>query len=301
MMIAVAVILNGISRQKKVFCSEIQPALQKKFAVTVFETCYDRHARDLAREACSGNFAVIVAAGGDGTLHHVVNGMLQSGAPQLPSLGLFPLGSGNDFARTCMLKPDVDHLIRLVETAKPLATDIGRLICRSDSGGENTEFFINECSLGMGPDVVRRLIASNRKLGPFLTYHSAIIRTFLGLSAQTITCKSSSWEKSGKMRVIAIANGKCFGHGLYISPDAIPDDGTLNVFVASDVPLWRFLLYLHALKRNRKLNNDYTYYGVSTGVELNSEEICPIETDGELAGYLPARIDILPGRINFLR
>ena len=131
----IAVILNGISPKKKNFYQSILPALKDKFRVEVFETLFANHAHQLAEEATKNGFDFILSAGGDGTLNQVLNGIMSvANKNQMPTLGLIPLGSGNDFANTVGSKANADSLIELLETNKPLPTDIGRITCRSSEG-----------------------------------------------------------------------------------------------------------------------------------------------------------------------
>jgi diacylglycerol kinase (ATP) len=301
-MIAVAIILNGISRRKKEFYRNIYPALTAKFSIEILETQWAGHARELAMRVAGGPYDFILAAGGDGTLNQVVNGVLLNETPSsLRGIGLIPLGTGNDFARTCKLRADAHQLISLLEASQPLPTDVGKIMCCDVSGKMFAQFFINVCSLGMGPEVVKRVPKSSRSIGPSFTYLKAIITTFLMHSPQHVHCKTPTWEWQGKVRVLALANGQSFGHGLYVAPDAICDDGEFNSFVAGNFPLWKFLFYLQTIKAKRKIKNERVLYKKISNAKLSSPDPCEIETDGEWVGYLPAEIEVLPKTINFLR
>jgi diacylglycerol kinase (ATP) len=297
-----AVILNGISRKKDYFYRELYPALTEHLQITVFETRHKGHALILAAEAAQNKFDVILAAGGDGTAHQVLNGLLSSkDETQLPSLGLIPLGTGNDFARTCQLQDGVQQLIELIKKNKPVPTDIGHLSCCDENGNQQQRFYLNCCSLGMGPEVVQRLESGSRKFGPTHTYMKAIVTTFLKQNPPTVKCISGEWIFEGKTRVVGVANGKSFGNAVYLAPDAELDDALLNVFVALDVPTIKFLWYMHLLKSKKKMSNKSVVYKTVRSITITSGQSCALETDGELAGYLPAEINVLPGRINFYR
>ena len=101
--------------------------------------------------------------------------------------------------------------------------------------------------------------------------------------------------------MLAIAHARSFGNALYIAPDAVVDDGVLNVFIAGALPLWKFLVYQHAMKTKKKIRDGLITYNQSTRIELHSTGVCAIEAEGELAGFLPAEIEVLPKSINFLR
>jgi Sphingosine kinase and enzymes related to eukaryotic diacylglycerol kinase len=188
----------------------------------VLETQQAGHAFVLASEAVDKKFDLILAAGGDGTLNQVVNGILAGRESQdsLPTLGIIPLGTGNDFAKMCGVKADGKQLADLIQKASFKPTDAGKISCFDEAGNAQTKYFINVTSIGMGPEVVRRLSNSNRSLGPTLTYLKAITQTFFSHQPQPIFVQANDWEWRGQARVVAIANGKSFGNSLYIAPDA---------------------------------------------------------------------------------
>lgn len=298
----IAIILNGISRKKKAFYADFYPPLTRKFEVETFETQSENHAMELAAKAAEKEFEVIVSAGGDGTLHQIINGILSSqNNTRPPGVGIIPLGTGNDFARTCGIKRDVNQLIQFLEKNKAEPVDIGLINCADENGKAVTRYFINACSLGMGPEVVKRLKKSDRSLGPSLTYLKAITSTFFTHQPQKIFAKSDSWEWKGNARVLAIANGKSFGNSLYIAPDADIRDGYFNSFIAGDLPLWKFLLYLQTIKSGKKLIDPKITYGKLNALELTAPEPCAIEAEGEAIGFLPARINLIPSRINVFK
>lgn len=297
----IAIILNGISRKKKKFYNLIYPALSKHFDIDIFETKHSGHAESLADQAVVRKFSFILAAGGDGTLHQVINGLLKNGGDDLPTVGLIPLGSGNDFARACSIRLDPEQIIQLLKTCQPKPTDIGHITCLDGNGRPITRHFINACSVGMGPEVVKRLSKSSKSWGPSLSYFSSIVSTFLTHRPQFVEVKMSQKEWSGNARVVAIANGQSFGNSIYIAPDAQLDDGSFNSFIAGEVPLLKFLLYLQTIKGKKKINDQLIHYHSTSGAELSAPASCTIEAEGEIVGLLPAKIKILPKRINFLR
>lgn len=299
----IGIILNGISRKKNFFYSSIYPALQQKFKVEIFETQHAQHAIELASRAVQEKFDHILAAGGDGTLNQVLNGILlnQTSTISLPTVGIIPLGTGNDFAKMCDLKPDATHISNLLTQGKPKLTDIGKLNCQGENGETVAKYFINVCSVGMGPEVVRRLVKSDRSLGPTITYLKAITETFFTHKPQKIHVNASNWEWQGKMRVLAIANGKSFGNSMFIAPEALPDDGLFSTFLATDMALLKFLFFLQLVKAKKKINSNAIMYYTSTTIEMSAPEPCPIEAEREWMGWLPAKIEMLPKHINFLR
>jgi diacylglycerol kinase (ATP) len=297
----IAIVLNGISLKKKLFYTKILPSLQKNFQATVFETRTKLDGIALASKAVDKRFDVILAAGGDGTLNQVLNGMLRDREEfnDLPVLGVLPLGSGNDFARALRITADADALISRLHAMAIKRVDVGKVIYQ---GGEKprSSYFINVADAGMGPEVVSRMLASGRAFGSSVAYYAAIVSTFFSYKPITVSIKATGWQWKNKLRTIAIGNGKFYGHGICIAPDAIVDDGIFSTFVCGDVSVMEFIRYSGALKRSKKITHPKVQYSSAQHLELTAEAPCRIEADGELLGYLPATIVIIPGKIKFL-
>ena len=296
----IAIILNGISRKKKKFYQHFLPALDQKFSVDVFETRFSGHATQLAGEAVTKGFDAIISAGGDGTLNQVVNGMLKTQVARLPMLGIVPLGSGNDFAAMMGASANPAQLIQQLEANKSTPVDIGKILCRDKEGNPVEKYFMNVCSVGMGPDTVKKLERSPRWLGPDIRYYTTIVNTFLTHKPEELEVRTADWTWNGKARVLAIANGKSFGNKIYIAPNAKPDDGIFSTFIATDMPLIKFLLFLQTLKGKKKVKDGSILYSTATELEITSPHETMIEAEGEMAGYLPAKVVVKQGRINFL-
>lgn len=300
--IRVAVILNGISRKKRSYYKNVHPELEKHFELKVFETQHATHARQLGTEAAQSGFTHVLAGGGDGTLHQVMNGVLSLTSPKENKvrIGVIPLGTGNDFARTCGISLSVQKLISLIRNGGTI-TDIGEISCRNDKGELIRHYFINVCSLGMGPEVVRRLAGDSRFLGPDLTYLKAILATFATHRSEHLSLKANNWETSGDFRVVAIANGRTFGHRITVGPEARIDDGLFSIFLAGDLPWWKFIYCLQLAKMGRRIFNPQIRYETAQSLQLTSALSSPVEAEGEWLGWLPAEIRIIPGGISFLR
>ncbi len=297
----IAIILNGVSRKKNKFYKEIHPVLATHFDISVWETQCSGDAETLAARAVSEYFDIVLSAGGDGTLNQVINGILKSLKEELPAVGVLPLGTGNDFARMCSVQLHAEQIVQLLKADKPRPTDIGMIACHNEFGQPTTRYFINACSIGMGPEVVKRLMKSNRAWGPQITYLTSIVSTFFTHRPQEIHCKTSGWEWKGWARVLAIANGQSFGNALFIAPDATIDDGILNTFIAGDLSLLRFLVHLVGIKGKSKINDPKIRYSTTRQADLSSMAPCLLEAEGEMVGYLPATITLMAGKIKFFR
>jgi YegS/Rv2252/BmrU family lipid kinase len=299
----IAIILNGISLRKKFFYNQVLSRLQQEFYVDVFETRTRRDAIGLASKAVDKYlYDVVIAAGGDGTLNQVLNGMLQGreSETKLPLIGIFPIGSGNDFARSVDITAEVNQLIENLKVLKHRNLDVGKIDFRNDAGEKGFSYFINVADAGMGPEVVRMVNKSDRTFGSDVAYYFAILSTFFTYKPMEVKIKTSGWQWKNKLRTVAIGNGKFYGHGICIAPDAKMDDGIFSSFVCGDVSVLEFIRHSGALKKGLKVNHPKVNYDTANQIELTSESPCRVEADGELLGFLPAAINIIPGRIKFL-
>ena len=296
---SVLVILNGVSRKKNLFYRTIYPLLKKSFDAEVWETQHAGHAEQLASLGVLKGFDTILSAGGDGTMHQVINGVMQHDKPALV-LGLIPLGSGNDLARALGAILDPKIIIECVEQHRTRLVDVGSVTARDGSGTPIKRYFINECSIGMGPEVVRRLNEGGRSLGPSLMYLKSIIATFLTNKPEALRIEADGFSWSGKSRVTAIANGKAFGHGIYIAPNSSVSDGLLNLFIAANPSLMRFLMLLQVLKRPRESADRCLTYRTSKRIKVTSDKALPVEADGEPVGFLPLTCEVAARKLNVL-
>lgn len=295
----VLIVLNGVCRKKKLFNSKILGPLRKEFDPQIWTTEFAGHAELLALEGARQHFDVILSAGGDGTMHQVVNGVMAYNGKR-PWLGLIPLGSGNDLARSLGVSEDVKSVLSVLNRARTRSLDIGIAMAHDSNGKALTRYFINECSMGMGPEVVRRVNeGGGRGLTAGLMYTKAIVTTFLSLKPAAIELKADQFTWSGKSRVLAVANGRAFGHGIFIAPNAKMDDARLNLFVAANPPLLRFLLLLQQLRRPSEAPDNCLTYREVTKVEVTSASL-PVEADGEPIGFSPLTCELAATNLEFI-
>jgi diacylglycerol kinase (ATP) len=301
----VFVVLNGICHKKKLFYKRILPALSEHCNVEVSETIKRKHAETLALLATAQQTDVIMAAGGDGTLNEVVNGVLsREGQKKYPVIGVIPIGSGNDFARAAGLTADVRQLKELFTRFEPRKVDIGQVqftdFHNRNVPMEKSHYFVNVADIGMGPMVVARLMLKGKLVSGGIAYYQSILSTFLTYRPMVVKAVTDDWRWEGRLRTLGVANGKCYGHGLYIAPDALPDDRKFSVFICGNVSVFDFIRHTSALKKGRHIHLPEVHYKETTSIELSTNELCGIEADGEILGVLPARVSLVERQLDFL-
>ena len=298
------IILNGISLKKKIFYRDYLPPIAEIMDVEVHETVSRNDARFLASKFTEKNVDAILSAGGDGTLHQVVNGILKGRENErnLPAVGVIPIGSGNDFFRSTGMKQNPDQLLKVLAEFNPRPVDVGHVTFRvlPEGGDMNSAYFVNVADMGMGPEVVGKVLASGRPFGSEVAYYKSIINTFMTYKPMVVKAVTPDWSWEGKVRTLAVANGQYYGHGLCIAPEAVIDDRIFSVFICGNVSVFDFIMHTGTLKKGKSILMDEVLYKTATSIECSSESPCPIEGDGEVLGWLPASIRLIERQLAFL-
>jgi len=267
--------------------------------VKFLSTIRNKHAIALAKKATEDGCDYLIAVGGDGTLHELINGILLSNttAREYPIVGLLPYGSANDFARTASVSNSIEELCVLIRTNTTQKIDLGKIILHQT---QETRYFINIAGVGLGPEVAQSMELSSSLLGSGFNYFKHIIKGFLSYDKKEVSCTSSTWQWKGKLLQMAVANGCYFGNALCPAPDAKLQDGQFQVAIFGDLSIWDYIKNLRKLKKGLKITHPQVNYHTAEEVLLESADSCGIEADGEYVGLIPASISVLPKAIHFL-
>ena len=262
-------------------------------------TLRKKHAMELAMQGAEMGCDYLVVVGGDGTLNEVINGVFRSKIPadQYPVIGLLPCGSANDFARTAGITFSMKSLDEALKSGISRKIDVG--VIRFDPSME-IRYFINMAGIGLGAKVVQYMERSRAILGPGIHYSWNILRGFLGYRKTWVNCSNDAWQWHGSVLQIAVGNGRYFGNGICITPDARLDDGQLQVAIFGNLSLWDYIKNLGRLKKGTRIDHPQVSYYTAEEIRLEGGSECGIEADGEFVGLLPAIISILPERILML-
>ena len=204
-------------------------------------------ATHIAKDAVERGQDFIVAVGGDGTVHEVVNGLMAATVPEVnpkrssgssssPVLGIWPAGSGSDFARGVGIPGDVNAALDLLVNGEPRSLDIGRINCHDGEGQPVERHFINAVDFGLGAVVCERLLRTPRFLPGKPTYLWQTVRTLLTFrNPQVELAVDDGPFASRKIISVVIANNPYFGGGMCIAPDALVSDGELDLVIVGDL------------------------------------------------------------------
>lgn len=310
---AVAAIVNpnaGGGRTRKRWSDikrKLETALERE--VRAYVTERPGHAAALARRALDDGASLVLAVGGDGTLNECVNGFLTSDdvayRPDV-ALGLAPSGTGGDFRRTLGVPDGLDEAIVALASAAPRPIDVGRLSFVDDAGEETQRAFVNIASFGLSGAVDRRVNSAtwSKWFGGGFAYKFETLMAVLGWKDQMVRLVfDDGATRETAISTVAVANGRYFGSGMMIAPDAEPDDGLFDVVVVEGAGKGALMKDADAVYEGRHLENPLvSVRRTRTLVAEPADASGPVllDVDGEAPGRLPARFEVLPAAITIL-
>jgi diacylglycerol kinase (ATP) len=264
-------------------------------------TVYQGHAAEIAEQAARQGYKRVVATGGDGTIHEVINGLMAVEPEKRPLLGIVPVGSGNDFAGTMKIPRNSEDALRNVFNGTPKYIDVA---CMRDDSGRK-EYWVN--TLGMGFDAIVNYHSHNVPVFQgFMIYFLAVFRTMVeNYNPFTIkgTMDGEPYEKATLM--FTVCNGRREGGGFLLAPDAELDDGILNYTVANVIPRWKMLSAIpHFIDGTHdKLN--YIQTGKLKNLEIQSDKPLWIHADGETLAAFSSKVtqltlEVVPNAIQII-
>lgn len=266
---------------------ELEAALGRLPETEIHFTEREGHAEELAREAARGGAGLVVAAGGDGTLNEVINGLAEDFGRT--RLGLLPLGTGNDFARTIGVPDDLEGALAVLQEGRVHRVDVARVDLRSRS-----RYFINMSAGGFSGLVSEKADGAKDRWGP-LAYMRAAIDALPELRAFEATIRLSGAEE---LRVetynIVISNGRYVAGGIPAAPQAEIDDGLLEVMIAPATSIPKLALLLPQVLLGLHVGSDLLLFRKATRIEIESIPSMGFNVDGELLGEEPATFEVLP-------
>jgi len=236
----------------------------------------------------SSNYRCIAAAGGDGTVHEVVNGLMRAGARA--ALGVIPLGSGDDFAK--LLSSGVAQ--RLLDM-KARDFDVGRI-----TTGAEVRYFANGMDIGFGAHGARNVALVPRFLTGFGAYLGALVLTMVRYPLLRVRLQiddGAPFDLTTAMT--AVMNGSTFGGSFRVCPEARPDDGLLDVLLVDAVSRLEILQLVPKILRGTHAGDPRLRLSRAKRVTIASDEPLLVEADGEIAfhGAHMLEIDLLPGAL----
>jgi diacylglycerol kinase (ATP) len=272
---------------------------RRRIPFDLVETEGPWHARDLAAEAAGAGVHRIVAAGGDGTVHEVANGIISAGVNGV-ALGAIPIGTGNDFVKTLPGAGRRDHAFAALQDGVVHAVDLG---CVRWDG--HTEYFINAMGTGIDVEVVRGLRRS-RFLPGGASYVRALLRALVRYRPLPVELEVDGETTHQSIMILAVCNGPSIGGAFRICPDAIPTDDLFDICLIGELPVLRNVRLVPRVLSGTHAGHRGVTMLRGRHIRLRTRDQRPLafQLDGELRemadGAAGVSVDIAPLRLNVI-
>ncbi len=268
--------------------------------IEVARTRAPRDASRIAREAVRAGVSRLVVGGGDGTLSEVVTGLLEAGLGSYAEIGILPLGSGCDFARSVGVPQRIEEAAGLFRDGARSRVDAARIRYRDGEGRPRTSYFLNEASFGLSGLTVALVNRMGKRFGPRASFALASVGAILrGCEPDVSIQVDERTVFEGRISMVVAANGRHFGSGMRIAPEARVDDGALDVVIVERMSRMRLLGRFPSIYRGTHLRYPEVHHhrGVRIEARLRGNDYAPLDVDGEALGELSASIEVLPKAI----
>ena len=292
----------GRGRVRKHWPAVRQGLVEAGIEFDVAATTAPLEASTIAEQA-TAKYDTVVAIGGDGTVHEVVNGLLRASSEQETiALGVIPLGNGDDFAK--MIPPqtaiggkvfDWRAAIGKISKAQTKLFDVARMSDAQLDSEKDSEphYFMNGMDIGFGAQAALNFTKVPRFLSGMSAYLAAIMRTLIDYDIPEVTIQiddQAPFKQSTTMT--AITNGRCFGNGFWVCPEAEVDDGLLDVMVADGIGRLRIMRLIPKITKGTHLNEPILSIHQARRVVIESDKPLVVEADGEIAYPRTRRLEI---------
>jgi diacylglycerol kinase (ATP) len=263
------------------------------------------HGVALAREGALAGHPLVIAVGGDGTFHEVVNGLMQARSGSYGTkadetrIGMIAQGTGGDFRKALDLEHRLDKYLEALASGHERGLDVGKF----SGGGKTGHYFVNILSVGMGGLVDRYVADASRMLGGTVAYFGASLKALvnakLGHVKCTVTHEGKTEEHLLRSFMIAICNGRYFGSGMKIAPMAEIDDGALELVALGATSKLGFAMTSRGIYTGAHIGQSGTVHlrGQKITLDLANEDardMYLLDVDGEPMGGLPLTVEVVP-------
>lgn len=270
---------------------QIERLIKKSdFDYSIEFTKRPKHATDLAKKAADNGFETVVAVGGDGTTHEVVNGIVGSNI----SLGIIPIGAGNDFSNCLGIpKKDIKRSIEIIRTGKKKKIDLGKL---------DDEYFMGFAGTGFDTMIVELSFKKRnllKLLGSFFYiygFYNILIR-FKPIPLKIIT-KDSVIEK--KVVTIIVGNSWLGGGGMKLVPDAKLDDGLFDVCIVEEIPKFELFIVFPRVFSGTHITHPSVNIIRTNFLRIESDRKMIVQADGEIIRSLPVNFELIPKALDVI-
>jgi len=299
------VIINpnaGNGKGKKDFARITGLLKREGINISVRFTEKKSQASDFAREAIENGYRKIISVGGDGTLNEVINGIFSQNicSPSEIVVALIPVGTGNDWGRMFGIPLIYEGAIKVIKENRTMLHDIGYInYYKADT--QHKRYFINIAGIGFEAMVVFRTNKQKDKgRSNTAIYFYNLLASLISYRKETAVIEIDGKQSSTRVFSINVGNGRYCGGGMRQTPDALPNDGLLDITVIKNMGRIEIIRNLKLLYDGTILSHPKVDGYRSTNLKVSSGAVLYAEADGESLGHTPVEFGIIPSAINIV-
>jgi diacylglycerol kinase (ATP) len=260
------------------------------------------HATEIARQFLEEGHELIIAVGGDGTTNEVVNGFFdQSGKAIRPgaAISFISGGTGRDLIRTIGIPTDTTAAVRHIVNSNSRLIDLGRVSFIDNAGMQCSRYFINVAGLGLDGATVDRVNRTSKAFGGFISFLWATVATLILYKNQKMQIIVDGEQICDEpVTVVVFGNGRYFGSGMCIAPNALVNDGLFDIVILRDLSKINLLISLPRVYKGTHLSHPRITSLQGRKIKVTSDGNALLDLDGEQPGRAPIDLEILPRAIN---
>lgn len=271
-------------RGKQGFALAIDILDELDFELIIVPIKRSQNLGDIIRENAK-NLDMVIIGGGDGTLNDIINSLVESKLP----LGILPLGTANDLARTLNIPLAIADACQVIAEGHRKAIDLGRV---------NDHYFFNVASLGISVEITQKLTRGAKRRWGILAYGLTALKVIAQTRPFHATISVDGESRRVKTLQIAVGNGCYYGGGMMIAHDALIDDQRLDVYSLEVEHWWQIFPLIYHLPQGRQKLLPWVRTLRGRSVEILTNKSRKINTDGEIMTETPAMFSVVPQAID---
>ncbi len=235
-----------------------------------------------ARIAVERKYDLVIAAGGDGTINEVVNGLAEQ--EYRPKLGIIPVGTTNDFARALHIPRDVEEATEIIVKGDTIPVDIGRM---------NNKYFINIAGGGRITELTYEVPSKLKTMLGQLAYYLKGMEMLPSIRATEVSIEYDGKLFEGEVMLFLVGLTNSVGGFEKLSPDSSINDGLFTLLILKKANLADFIRIATLAIRGEHVHDERVIYTKANRIKVNSKDVVQLNLDGEFGGLLPAEFDCL--------
>jgi len=256
-----------------------------------------------AKSLCESGIRHLVAAGGDGTVNEVVNGILSSGCnTREVFLAALPLGRGNDWVRTHNYPKSIEEVIQLWKQGRFMQHDVGKVTTQTPDNQQPSRYFINIAGFGFDADVIYDVTYHKPPFGGSAVYVLSLLKTLFSHKPTPVALTADDgFRFDGEVFMVIAAICKYNGGGICEAKYAVPDDGKIDLIVVPKMRIHRVVAHLKDMFSGDHIDKIKSIRKtLATDITITSPKLFRAEVEGELLTFGNYRIEVIPNAINTL-